>query len=141
MFFSLLACGGATTQATVSLAPPPASSAPPVVVTASIQTPAPVATSNRPTAIAGTKIRFEGGDGSAIGAAIVIRGATGEGDGVAAEYKYLEMLYGQRGTDFVVGSQSLLEDHGRSFDSLDVKLKSGKTFDVYFDISEYFGKF
>lgn len=144
LYIFLAACGGATTQPAVTLTPPPAQ---PVVVAPAAPTAtvamsqANATTPNRPTGIPGTKIRFEGGDGSDAKTAIVIRGASGETDGVAAEYKYLEMLHGTRGVDFKVGSQSLLQEGARSLDRLDVALKDGTSTHVFFDITEYFGKF
>jgi hypothetical protein len=138
------ACGGgaAQTRPPVTIAQP-AATTPPPAVTGSLQQPTGHATPTgpRPTSVPGTSIRFEGGDGSSIAQAIVIRGAKGESDGVAAEYKYLEMLYGPKGDGHNVQGQALLENGGRSFDKLDVDLKDGRTIAVFFDISDYFGKF
>jgi len=133
------ACGGASSARNVTIATPPPAE-PVTTVNASIATPPPSAV-HRPASIPGTNITFAGGDGTDAKNAIVIHGAKGEMDGVAAEYKYLEMLHGQRGVDFNVGSQALLEDGGRSFDKLDVTLKDGTNLAVFFDITEYFGKF
>ncbi len=136
----LTACGGAAeTQPPVTI-PQASASAPPPAVSGSIQqTPAPSA--KRPTSLPGTAIRFEGGDGSSVAQAIIIRGARGESDGVAAEYQYLEMIYGPKGQGHDVRGQALMENNGRSFDRLDVELKDGRSLAVYFDITDYFGKF
>lgn len=138
------ACGGgaAQTQPPVTIVQP-AATAPPAPVAGSLQPPASAAasTGTRPTSIPGTSIRFEGGDGSSVAQAIVIRGAKGESDGVAAEYKYLEMVYGPKGQGHDVRGQALLENGGRSFDKLDVDLKDGRSIAVFFDITDYFGKF
>ena len=136
----LAACSPAETQPTVTIAttaPPPAivKAAAPTALTMPPSPPP----SNGPKRIPGTPIRFEGGDGSSMHAAIVIKGAKGEQDGTAAEYKYLDMLLPD--VSHTVRSQALLEDAGRSFDRLDVELASGKSMTMFFDITDYFGKF
>jgi len=139
-FIFLVACSGAP-RPVVTVAPLATNTTAPPSVSASLVQAPPEAQPRRPTKIEGTRIRFEGGDGSSIDQAIVIKGASGERDGVAAEYEYLEMLYGPKGSGHDVLSQSLLDKNGRSFDMLSVRLvKESKSIDVYFDISDYFGK-
>jgi len=139
----LTSCGGgaAQTQPPVTIAQPSATAAPPPVEGTLQQPTTPTTAGSRPTSIPGTSIRFEGGDGSNIKQAIVIKGAKGESDGVAAEYKYLEMLYGPKGQGHNVRGQALMENGARSFDKLDVDLKDGRSISVFFDITDYFGKF
>ena len=135
----LAACGPAATQPTVTIAataPPPATVHAAAATTLTMPPPPP---SNGPKSIPGTTIRFVGGDGSSMHAAIVIKGAKGEQDGTAAEYKYLDLLLPD--VSHTVRSQALLEDAGRSFDRLDVELAGGKSMTVFFDITDYFGKF
>jgi hypothetical protein len=72
--------------------------------------------------------------------AIVILGAQGERDGVAAEYGYIEQLYGPRGAAWQMNQQSLLEKNGHSFDELEID-HAGKSESFFFDITDYFGKF
>jgi hypothetical protein len=136
----LLGCTHAETQPTVTIAatvvPPPATS---TSVAAPALTMPPPPPSNGPKSIPGTSIRFVGGDGSSMHAAIVIKGAKGEQDGTAAEYKYLDMLLPD--VSHTVRGQALLEDAGRSFDRLDVEIAGGKSMTVFFDITDYFGKF
>jgi hypothetical protein len=135
----LCACGAAETQPTVTIA---ATAPPPAVVHAAAGTALtmpPPPPSNGPKRIPGTPIRFEGGDGTSMHAAVVIRGAKGEQDGTAAEYKYLDLLLPD--VSHTVRSQALMEDAGRSFDRLDVELAGGKSMTVFFDITDYFGKF
>ena len=132
----LLACGGTkATSAEVTVAPQAATSAQPAA-SGSLLPQAPACSKRLPD----SSICFSGGDGGSIEHAVVILGAKGEQDGVAAEYKYLEMLYGPRGAGYTVSSQSLLEQNGKSYDRLDIEVK-GKPLGVFFDISDYFGKF
>jgi hypothetical protein len=133
----LVACGGgAQTQPTVTIAAVPATV---VVVAPAASTAPPATTSHGPQSIPGTTIRFAGGDGSSMKAAIVILGAKGERDGTAAEYKYLDLLMPD--ASHTVRGQALLEDNGRSYDRLDVEMAGGKSMNVFFDITDYFGKF
>jgi hypothetical protein len=134
----LFACGGAQTQATVTIAATvPSPSATVAVPASSSSTLTTHATG--PQRIPGTSIRFTGGDGTSMKSAIVILGAKGEQDGTGAEYKYLDLLLPD--VSHTVRGQALLEDSGRSYDRLDVQLTGGKSMTVFFDITDYFGKF
>ena len=142
-FVCLAACGGgAAAEGQVTLTPTTSATAPAPTATGAL--PQPTAPQPATTActrkLAGTSICFAGGQGTSTKDAIVIQGAHGETDGVAAEYKYLDDLYGPRGQGYVVQSQSLLEDAGKSFDRLDIQV-NGQPTAVYFDITDYFGKF
>ena len=134
---AVVACGGAA-RGEVTVAPTGA----PSVTTAASGSMLPPPRGNavaRPRGIAGTAIRFEGGPGASVNDAIVILGAQGEEDGTAAEYKYLDMLYGPRGSGYAVRGQSLLQEKGKPYDMLDVTV-AGKSLQIYFDIHDYFGK-
>src|SRR6185503_8442521 len=117
-------CGAAATpppqQPAIEIAPPPPGSAEPATPpTAKGEAPPKTEPAgkpgSRPTALPGTSIRFEGGDGSSQEKAIVILGAKGESDGVAAEYKYLELVYGPKGSAWRPRKQALLSGKGRHF--------------------------
>lgn len=87
------------------------------------------------------KVRFEGGDGSSFGSAIVIVGASGEADGVPAEYFYISTRHGVGGRDWQPVMQALHERDGRHFDILTVSVTGEWTNrEYYFDISEFIGK-
>jgi len=95
----------------------------------------------RPTSLPGTPIHFLGGDGSSLANAIKIKGAHGEMDGTASEYSYLALVYGPQGNAWTMGQQSLLSDSGKSYDALAITLADGTKETVYFDITDYFGKY
>lgn len=80
-------------------------------------------------------IRFLGGDGSSLEQAILIAGARGEYDGVQSEYDWLATH--RPGWRPVY--QYLLEKRPRLYDMLEIS-KGGQTAQVYFDITDYFGK-
>jgi hypothetical protein len=74
-------------------------------------------------------------DGSSYAKAIIIEETT-ETTGVAAEYKWLRDHY----PNYKMRSQSLSYHDGKPFDVLHIKVKWKKR-SVYFDISNFFGKF
>ncbi len=87
-----------------------------------------------PTKAAG--ITFAGGDGSSFERAILIKGAKGDQDGVASEYTWMRSNY----PGSQPGEQSLQSVNGRNYDVINLQTPSGaKT--IYFDITEYFGRF
>lgn len=76
------------------------------------------------------------GDGMSYDTPVVIREKS-EGAGVDAEYKWVREHYpGSR-----VKKQALTQHNGKSFDVLSVRTEDGKDIDLYFDISNFFGKF
>ena len=137
----LLGCGGT----------PPPSAIPEVVVAAPIPSPgAPskeASTSKSARVLPGptitelpaSAIRFEGGDGRTKERAIKIVGAKGEREGVSAEYQYLDIVFG-KGT-WKTNDQALLSLNGKKVDQLDITHLAGGKRSVYFDITDYFGKF
>jgi hypothetical protein len=156
LVIGIAGCGSA---APAAVQPSPAASAPTPSKTASLspesapQAPAPEAPAPeapaasakpgpRVATLPGTSIRFSGGDGSSARAAIKILGAKGESEGVAAEYRYLDLAIGPRASGaWQSMRQSLLEESGRQIDALEIRHADGRTETVYFDITEYFGKF
>ncbi len=143
------ACGGApspTPAPVVVVSAPPPVPAPPSTVSAG---PAVAAEAKKPAPVAGagpkiaslpsSPIHFEGGDGGDKDRPVKILGAHGEVDGVAAEYQYLDAAYG-RGK-WHPGSQALIEVDGKQLDKIDFVRDDGRGETIYFDISDYFGKF
>lgn len=81
-------------------------------------------------------IKYLGGDGSSLQQAILIRGAKGEFDGVKSEYDWLAINRpGWERTEV-----ALVNNGGRVYDVLTIR-KGGQTAKIYFDITEYFGKY
>jgi len=95
--------------------------------------------SGLPTEIAGTAIKFTGGDGSSMEKAIVIEGALNETEGVGAEYDYLDLLFGPQGSGWQLEQQSLLSEGGRYYDEMAI-VHGGVQASYYFDITAFFGK-
>ena len=86
------------------------------------------------------RIIFEGGAGESPAAAVVIKGAKDIVVGIAAEYYYLEKKYGQQNVNWKLISQNLLHKQDKHLDLLIIQLGDGSQKEIYFDITEFFGK-
>ena len=76
------------------------------------------------------------GDGSSYATAIVIREKS-ETSGVAAEYQWIRVHYpGSKN-----GGQALVYNNKIPYDVLTITTEDGTKKDVYFDISNFFGKY
>jgi hypothetical protein len=85
---------------------------------------------------ASADITYEGGDGTSIAAAVIIAGAEGAPDGVTAEYRWI--AENRPGAE-VLG-QALAQDGDRIYDVLTIRV-GGRQEEIFFDITDFFGKF
>jgi hypothetical protein len=85
-------------------------------------------------------ITFEGGPGDTVERAVIIRGAANHVAGVAAEYQHLAEKFGRRGVDWQLKTQTLLEQGGHRYDEMHIVLADGTPRTVFFDLTEFFGK-
>ena len=76
-----------------------------------------------------------GADGSSFDKAIVVHEKT-ETKGVAWEYKWLAANY----PGYSLDQQSLVYSNNKPYDKMDIKTASGESKTIYFDISNFFGK-
>ena len=74
-------------------------------------------------------------DGSSFEKAIVIQEKT-ESTGVDAEYIWLGKHY----PGYKLKQQSLVYENGKPYDVMDIVIADGEEKTIYFDISNYFGK-
>jgi hypothetical protein len=86
-------------------------------------------------------ITFSNNNGESIDDAIIILNAQTDSEGVEAEYHYLEKRFGKKGTDWSLDQQSLVNEDGAYYDAMDITLSDGRTLNIYFDITDFFGKF
>ena len=86
------------------------------------------------------ELRFEGSDGASIEKAVIVRGATYDLMGTAAEFFWLEREYGSKDVDWKLLTHSHGSFGGREIDTIEIEVKSGERTRVYFDITESFGK-
>ena len=82
-------------------------------------------------------VSFAGGDGSDCATAVQVLGAANSRVGVEAEYAWLRQYH----PGHQVMGQALIECSGRPADRLSIRTADGATRDVYFDVSDFFGKF
>lgn len=80
------------------------------------------------------------GSGKSLDDPIVIEGAKNNFEGIRAEYMYIEEKYGRRNVDWRLLRQALLESNNKIYDKLAIELKSGDVVEIYFDITNFFGK-
>ncbi|MFT3843599.1 MAG: hypothetical protein QM725_00980 [Lacibacter sp.] len=75
-------------------------------------------------------------DGLSYATAIVIT-ETSETTGVKAEYKWIKEHY----SNYTIKGQQLSYKDKKPYDIITISLESGKELSLYFDISNFFGKF
>lgn len=87
-------------------------------------------------------IIITGGDGSSEENAIVIRNAKNTKDGVNAEYELVAKYYGVEDVDWRLIEQFLISSDAteRYYDILRIEDRAGKQYEIYFDITEFYGK-
>jgi len=97
-----------------------------------------------------TNVKDSGADGSSVDKAIVIRNKsnyencesddqirTEYGKSIDQEYTYLTNKFGMKGLDWNPGLQSLVKGaNSRDYDQITVRLSSGETKTIYFDVTE-----
>ena len=83
-----------------------------------------------------SSIRYAGGDGSSCATSIQILGAPNERAGVKAEYDWLAT----HRVGYSMVNQALTDCSGRNADKLTIAMPDGRQQQVFFDISDFFGK-
>ncbi len=82
------------------------------------------------------KVSYRGGDGSSIAKAVKIVGARNGFEGVRSEYVWLA----RNKPTCRRGSQTLLNKGRKMYDLLTIRC-GGRAVNVYFDITNFFGKY
>jgi hypothetical protein len=81
-----------------------------------------------------------GGPGDSPQTAIVIK-KTPRGLSVAgAEYVLLQKWFGERGKDWTLAQQALLQLEGKTYDVYDVVLKDDSKRSLYFDVTDWLAR-
>lgn len=78
-------------------------------------------------------------DDSSVERAVEIL-AESEVEGVEKEYERISQHYGPEAKTWRTMYQVLIERDGRQYDRLHIELKDGTEKDVYFDITDFYGK-
>ena len=87
------------------------------------------------------RILFSPGTGETLKQAIEIVNAVDTAEGVAAEHRYVNLVYESKGQAYTLLEQQLIHRGEKSYDKLKVQLDTGKERDFYFDISSFYGRF
>jgi len=80
-------------------------------------------------------VKIEGGDGSSFEKAIIISDCN-DMEGVKQEYIELRKRFG----NYKLINQTLMDYKDKLYDKLKVSLDNNKEIDVFFDITNFFGK-
>lgn len=89
-----------------------------------------------------SKIVYEGGDGKSLENAVIIKNAENEINGVASEYAYISKGYGKKFTDWKPVGQSTQTIDNKKIDLIMVSIIAKQQTDtIYFDITDFYGKF
>jgi hypothetical protein len=82
-------------------------------------------------------IQYSSSDGSSFEKAIVITGAPNDTIGVQAEYQYIRSHF----PGATVGNQRLVPQGNRTFDLLELVTADQQKRTIFFDITDFFGKY
>ena len=83
---------------------------------------------------------YEGGDGSTIDDAIIVRGAGSDLEGVAATFGWMHEHLGAKDEGWQLITHSSGSRGDRKIDTFNIVLRGGTAKHVYFDVTESFGK-
>ncbi|MHA1379231.1 MAG: hypothetical protein ACTSRG_12685 [Candidatus Helarchaeota archaeon] len=86
-------------------------------------------------------VDFIENSGESIETAIIIKNAPNHFEGVNSEYVYLSNKFGGKGKNWNLERQALLEIEGKYYDKMEIFLSEGTKKTIFFDISDFYGKF
>lgn len=85
-------------------------------------------------------IQYKGGNGTTKQEAVMILGAENEMEGVEAEYNWLEKKYGEENVEWEINLQELVDEGNKQYDILRIKLLNSEIKEVWFEITEFYGR-
>jgi len=83
---------------------------------------------------------FSGGDGSSEQNAVIIK-ATSTLNGIPAEYEFIQAKFDKKGSDWELQQQTQYNNNSKNYDIAEIKLSNGTIKKIYYDITNFFGKF
>jgi len=81
-----------------------------------------------------------GGPGDTIQTAIVIKKTPRGLSAAGAEYMLLRKWFGERGSNWTMKRQEMLQVEGRTYDSYEVVLTDGSAKRLFFDVTEWLSR-
>lgn len=89
-----------------------------------------------------SNVKYEGGNGTSVETAIIIKNAGNERNGIAAEYAYISKIHGQKFTTWKPSGSSTNLMNGKKYDIISITiLPRNEQKMYYFDITDFYGKF
>lgn len=79
--------------------------------------------------------------GTDLNHAIKIKGARDAFEGIRFEYMYLSKKFGVKDIDWKLIIQMMTQKNDRYFDVFNIMLKDERVLSIYFDVTEFFGKY
>ena len=83
---------------------------------------------------------YKGGNGLDSKEAIIIVGAKDELEGIDGEYIWLEEKYGEQDFGWELIDQQSIDEGDKKYDILKIKFLNGEEREVWFDITDFYGK-
>jgi hypothetical protein len=84
------------------------------------------------------KIKITDSDGSSPEKAIVNPNIKSHSEGVDAEYKYLESIYGKQNVEWRLNEQLMTMYRKRFYDIIKIKFRNGQKRTFWFDINAFY---
>ena len=81
-----------------------------------------------------------GGPGDTLQTAIAIKKIPRGLSAAGAESMLLRKWFGERGTNWTLSRQAMLQVEGRTYDAYDVVLANGSARSLYFDVTEWLAR-
>jgi hypothetical protein len=81
-----------------------------------------------------------GGPGDTLQTAIAIKKIPRGLSAAGAEYMLLRKWFGERGTNWTLSRQTMLQVDGRTYDVYEVVLSDGSARSLYFDVTEWLAR-
>lgn len=81
-------------------------------------------------------IQYKGGDGSSIEKAVIILNTKSDVEGVDAEWRYLDSHY----KGWHLDEQTLIFEKDGQYDIMTIKLSDGTKKELWFDITNFYGR-
>lgn len=86
-------------------------------------------------------VSFSEGNGASFHDAVLVNGVSSPAEGIAAEHRYISTLHGQRGQDWFLVGQTLVQEQNRIVDVVEIQLNDpGNRKVIFFDASGYMQK-
>ncbi|MHA2304823.1 MAG: hypothetical protein ACXACU_05465 [Candidatus Hodarchaeales archaeon] len=85
-------------------------------------------------------VTYSDNEGMSIEDAILITDVNDHFAGIEAEYLYIENKFGERGVDWSLIKQELLNQKQQVFDRITIQLQDQSLISLFFNLTAFFGK-